>query len=155
MYSGAWTALPDFSTLQPAVAGQAPNLTAMLPSATLGAAPASIGSVFSPHATSWDGFISIPADGGYTFHLIDRDGARLVIDGMEVAKTGPPFGLVCGSPGNALRYDRGSIGLRAGLHSIHVEALNTASNGFPRLLWEGPSTPLADVPAAAFSHSSE
>jgi len=28
------------------------------------------------------------ADGGYTFHFLSRDGARLVIDGVEVAKTG-------------------------------------------------------------------
>jgi hypothetical protein len=104
------------------------------------------------YATLWDGFIKVPADGGYTFHLIDRDGARVTIDGMEVAKTGPPFGLVCGSPGNALRYDRGSLGLRAGLHAIHLEALNTASGGAPRLLWEGPGLPIADVPAAALSH---
>ena len=77
--------------------------------------------------------IDIPADGGYTFHLIDSDGARLTIDGMEVAKTGPPFGLVCGAPGNAVRYDRGAIGLRAGLHAIHVEALNTATEGAPQV----------------------
>ncbi len=107
---------------------------------------------FTHYATVWDGFISIPADGGYTFHLIDRDGARLVIDGMEVAKIGPPFAQVCGSPGNALRYDRGSIGLRTGLHTFQIEALNTASEGAPRLLWEGPGLPLADVPATAFSH---
>ncbi len=139
IYSGTWTELPDFSALQAALTGQSPNLSA------------GAGTLLR-YATAWDGFINIPADGGYTFHLIDRDGARLTIDGMEVAKTGPPFGLVCGSPGNALRYDRGSVGLRAGLHAIHVEALNTASGGAPRLMWEGPSTPLADVPLAAFSH---
>ncbi len=142
IYSGAWTELPDFSALQPAFTGQAPNLAA-------GAQG------FAKYATVWDGWINIPADGGYTFHLIDRDGERLVIDGMEIAKTGPPFGLVCGAAGNALRYDRGSLGLRAGLHAIHVEALNTASEGAPRLLWEGPSLPLADVPAAVFSHRSQ
>ncbi len=141
IFPGTWTTLPDFSTLQPAFAGQSPNLIAGSPG-------------LKQFATSWDGFIDIPADGGYTFHLIDRDGARLVIDGMEVAKTGPPFGLVCGSPGNALRYGRGSLGLRAGLHAIHIEALNTSSDGAPRLLWDGPSTPLVEVPAAAFSHLS-
>lgn len=138
-FSGAWTELPDFSTLQPALTGQSPGL-------------ASGTQALSHYATVWDGFIHIPADGGYTFHLIDRDGARVVIDGMEVARTGPPFALVCGSPGNALRYDRGSLGLRAGLHAIHVEALNTASPGAPRLIWEGPALPIADVPAAALSH---
>ncbi|MGB9287474.1 MAG: PA14 domain-containing protein, partial [Terracidiphilus sp.] len=105
---------------------------------------------FTRYATEWDGWINVPADGGYTFHLIDRDGARLEIDGMEVAKTGPPFAQVCGSPGNALRYDRGSLGLRAGLHSIHVEALNTTSDGAPRLLWEGPGVALGDVPGSVY-----
>jgi hypothetical protein len=144
VYSGAWTELPDFSALQPAFSGQAPNLT----TGAQGAGAQEL----TQRATVWDGWIDIPADGGYTFHLIDADGERLVIDGMEVAKTGPPFGLVCGSPGNALRYDRGSLGLRAGLHAIHLEALNTASEGAPRLLWEGPGLALADVPPAAYSH---
>jgi hypothetical protein len=139
IFSGPWTALPDFSGLQPAFTGQSADLTASAQG-------------LIHYATVWDGFIRIPADGGYTFHLIDRDGARVTIDEMEVAKTGPPFGLVCGSPGNALRYDRGSVGLRAGLHAIHVEALNTASGGAPRLMWEGPGLPIADVPAAALSH---
>ena len=152
IYPGAWTELPDLSGLQPALVGQAPNLTTGVPeTGTQSAGPLGL----MQRATVWDGFINIPADGGYTFHLIDRDGERLVIDGMEVAKTGPPFGLVCGAPGNALRYDRGSIGLRAGLHAIHVEALNTATEGAPRLLWEGPSMPLADVPAGAFWHQSQ
>ena len=149
IYSGTWTELPDFSGLQPALAGQAPNLTAGAPeTGSQGPGPLRL----TQRATVWDGWINIPADGGYTFHLIDPDGERLVIDGMEVARTGPPFGLVCGAPGNALRYDRGSLGLRAGLHAIHVEALNTATEGAPRLLWEGPSTPIADVPAGAYSH---
>ena len=151
-YLGTWTELPEFSTIQPEFSGTSPDLAAALPSMTFAAVPNSSSAGFTPHATTWDGFINIPADGGYTFLLIDRDGARLAIDGMEVAKTGSPFAQVCGSPGNALRYDRGSLGLRAGLHAIHIEALNTASDGAPRLLWEGPSTRLADVPAAAFSH---
>jgi hypothetical protein len=55
--------------------------------------------------------------------------------------------------GNAMRYDRGSLGLRAGLHTLHVEGLHYASQGTPRLLWEGPGLPIADIPAAAFSHA--
>ncbi len=141
VYSGVWTALPDFSALQSVLTGESPNLVAN----TQG---------LVSYATVWDGFITIPADGGYTFHLIDRDGARLVIDGVEVARTGSPFAQVCGSPGNALRYDRGAIGLRAGLHTIHVEALNTMSAGAPRVMWEGPGVSLGDVPPGAYSHTS-
>ena len=58
--------------------------------------------------------------------------------------------VLCGSPGNALRYNASSIGLRAGQHTIRVEALDTVSEGPPRVLWEGPGTPLADVPATCF-----
>ncbi len=143
IYSGTWTALPDFSALQPVQSGVSTNLAAD---------PASATPVAMPFATTWDGLINIPADGGYTFHLIDRDGARLVIDGVEVARTGAPFQQVCGSPGNALRYDRGALGLRAGLHTIHIESLNTASADAPRLLWDGPATPLSDVPDSAYRH---
>jgi hypothetical protein len=139
VYPGNWTTLPDFSLQTPVLAGEDPNLNANAQG-------------FTKYAVAWDGFIEIPVDGGYTFHLMDRDGARVVIDGMEVARTGAPFAQVCGSPGNALRYDRGALGLHAGLHRLHVEELHVASQGPPRLLWEGPGLPLTDVPAAAFSH---
>ena len=143
IYPGTWTELPDLSPglseEQAVFAGQSASLHADAQG-------------FTKYAVAWDGFIDIPADGGYSFSLMDRDGARLTIDGMTVAKTGPPFAEVCGSPGNAMRYDRGSLGLRAGLHRLHVEGLHSASEGEPRLLWEGPSLGLTDVPPAAFSH---
>lgn len=138
VYAGSWTTLPNLYNLQPVLTGVSPNVQA-----TSGG--------FTQWATAWDGLLNVPADGGYVFHLIDRDGARLVIDGVEVAKTGTPFAQVCGSPGNALRYDRGAIGLRAGLHTIRVEGLNTASGGAPRILWEGPRLMLQEIPPLAFS----
>jgi hypothetical protein len=139
LYPGTWTELPDLSNQTPIFSGDSPSFRAD-----------SHG--FTRYAVAWDGFIDIPADGGYTFHLMSRDGALLLIDGIQIAKTGPPFAQVCGSPGNAVRYDHGSIGLRAGHHVLHVEGLDSASQGVPRVLWEGPSLPLTDVPAEAFSH---
>jgi hypothetical protein len=138
IFPGAWTELPDLTAELPVFAGEAPGLNADARG-------------FTKYAVAWDGFISVPADGGYTFHLLDRDGARLVIDGVEVARTGPPFAQVCGSQGNAMRYDRGAVGLRAGRHTLRVEGLHSASEGDPRVLWEGPGIRLAEVPAAAFS----
>jgi hypothetical protein len=142
IYPGAWTELPDLSAEHAVFSGESPNLHADAQG-------------FTQYATAWDGLIDIPADGGYTFHLLARDGARLVIDGLEVAKTGPAFAQVCGSPGNAVRYDRGSLGLRAGKHALHLEGLHSVSQGAPRLLWEGPALPLTDVPPAAYSHPRE
>jgi hypothetical protein len=139
IYPGEWTELPKLAAERAIFAGEGPNLRANPQG-------------FTHYAAAWDGLIDSPADGGYTFHLLARDGARLVIDGVEVAKTGPPFAQVCGAPGNAMRYDRGSLGLRAGKHIFHLEGLHSASQGSPRLLWEGPALPLNDVPAAAYSH---
>lgn len=138
IYPGTWTELPDLSKQIPVINGESQNLHADPHG-------------FTSYASAWDGFIDIPADGGYTFHLMSPDGARLVIDGIQIAKTGPPFAQVCGSPGNAVRYDLGAIGLRAGQHSLHLEALHSVSQVEPRLLWEGPSIPLIDVPSDAFT----
>jgi hypothetical protein len=139
IYPGPWTELPDLSKESAILAGEAANLDADAKG-------------FTKYAVAWDGFIDAPVDGGYTFHLMSRDGARVVIDGREVARTGTPFAQVCGSPGNAMRYDRGALGLRAGRHAIHVEALHNVSGGGPRLLWEGPGIEATDVPSAAYSH---
>ncbi len=138
VYAGFWTTLPDLYNLQPVLTGVSPGVQATAAG-------------FTQWATAWDGLLKVPEDGGYVFHLIDRDGARLVIDGVEVAKTGAPFAQVCGSPGNALRYDHGAIGLRAGLHTFRIEGLNTASSGAPRVLWEGPGLMLQEIPQSAFS----
>ena len=141
VYPGAWTELPDLSKETAVFEGESPGIQADAHG-------------FTRYATAWDGFIDVPADGGYTFHLMSRDGARLVIDGMQVAKTGPPFAQVCGSPGNAVRYSRGSIGLRAGPHLLHLEGLHFASQGAPRLQWEGPGIRLTEIPPGAFVHPS-
>jgi hypothetical protein len=140
IYPGEWTELPDLSALKPTLSGQSQNLEASAQG-------------FTRYAVAWDGFIDVPADGGYNFYLLDPDGARLVIDGSEVAKTGPPFAQVCGSPGNAMRFAVGSLGLRAGKHTIHIEGLHSDSNQAPRLMWQAPGGGLVDVPAKAYSRS--
>jgi hypothetical protein len=139
IYPGEWPELPDLAQQHAVFANEAPGIQADARG-------------FTRYAVAWDGFIDVPADGGYTFSLINRDGARLAIDGMEIAKTGPPFAQVCGSPGNAARYAAGSIGLRAGRHVIHIEGLHQLSGGAPILLWQGPGLALQSVAAAAFSH---
>jgi hypothetical protein len=139
IYPGAFTSLPDLKQETAVITGEAPNLNADARG-------------FTKYVVAWDGLLDIPADGGYTFHLMDTDGARIVLDGVEVARTGPPFSNVCGTPGNAIRYDRGSLGLRAGLHSFHVEQLHSVSQGAPRVLWEGPSLPAGEIPSEAYTH---
>jgi hypothetical protein len=142
IYPGSWTELPDFAEMQPALTGVSNGLQADARG-------------FTHYATAWDGFIDVPADGGYSFALISRDGARLVIDGAEATRTGPPFAQVCGSPGNAARYAVGAIGLRAGRHMLHVEGIDSAGGGAPVLLWQGPGAQMVRVPQGAFSRAEE
>ena len=140
IYPGTWKNFPDFAQEVPANIG----VTSTLKMADTGG--------FSHYAAVWDGYVIVPTDGGYLFHLMARDGAKLYLDGQVVAQTGTPFAEVCGSPGNAVRYAAGAIGLRAGKHRFKLEALQTMSLGTPQLLWEGPGIPLGAIPAAAFVH---
>ncbi len=140
IYPGTWPELPSFKTETAARNGVATKLGA------------SDSGGFTRYAVVYDGLIEVPTDGGYSFHLLSRDGARLVIDGEVVALTGPPFGEVCGSPVNAVRDALGTIALRAGKHVLRLESLQSMSPASPRLQWTGPGISLVDVPAAAFSH---
>ncbi len=141
MYAGTWPDMPDFSKERVVGYGIARTLA--------GADPRG----YSSYAAVYEGYLEAPTDGGYSFDLMARDGARLVIDGELVAGTVTPFGEVCGSPENAMRFARGSIGLRAGRHRVHIETLESVSPGVPRLMWKGPGFHLTDVPAGALSHA--
>jgi hypothetical protein len=143
VYPGTWPELPAFAASTPTVRGIAQTLENANSRG------------FTRFAVAYDGFLQAPTEGGYTFELLARDGARLTIDGVPVAETGPPFGEVCGSSANAVRIARGTIGLRAGKHAIRLEALESMSRGSPRLMWQGPGIGLTDVPAGALSHSTE
>jgi len=140
IYPGTWPQLPVFASQTPIRQG-----VAVTPAA------ADSGG-FTHYAVTYDGLLEVPIDGGYTFHLLARDGARLVIDGQTLATTGTPFAEVCGSSLNAVRYADATVGLRAGKHTFRLETLETMSPFSPRLLWEGPGIHLSDVPERAFSH---
>jgi hypothetical protein len=140
IYPGTWPSLPHFSSENAARSGTAATLSRV------------DGGGFTRYAVVYDGYIQIPTEGGYDFHLLDRDGARLTIDGKVIVETGEPFAEVCGSSINAVRYARGTVGLRAGKHVLRLEALQSMSPATPRILWDGPGISLADVPASAFTH---
>lgn len=143
VYPGTWPELPSLAGQTPAVNGVA---TTLANAAARG---------FTRYAVVYEGLLQAPAEGGYSFQLLVRDGARLLIDGQVVAQTGPPFSEVCGSPVNAVLFARGAIGLRAGKHIMRLEVLESMSPGSPRLLWEGPGISLAEVPASALSHRNQ
>ena len=66
-YEGVWERLPDFEKYQPAKTGVAKNFDL-----NVRTRDAAVGLEFK-------GFITIPADGVYTFHLSSDDGSRLFV----------------------------------------------------------------------------
>ena len=140
-YEGSWSALPDFTHETPLL-----NAFAATLETSAHRHPTNFGFVF-------DGLLRVAVSGGYSFTVLSRDGARLVIDDRPVAHNPAPWPQVCGSVGNAVQPASGSIGLAAGMHRIHVEMTNTAGEDAFDVLWEGAGTPLSSIPAAALFHA--
>lgn len=80
-YEGAWGMLPNFSTHHPAKTGVAPNFDL-----NVRTRDEAVGLEFN-------GFITIPRDGLYTFHLTSDDGSRLLVGestlDIRVLRSGP------------------------------------------------------------------
>ena len=104
------------------------------------------------YALVFDGFLNIPNDGGYNFQLAGRDEALLEIDGKQVAASPRPYVQVCGSPGNAVQLAQGSIGLKAGRHTIRIAMTQSLGGNDFHLYWQGAGVPLEEIPAAMLSH---
>jgi len=61
IYPGDWTELPDLTKEHAVFNGDSVNLAADAHG-------------FVRYVAAWDGLIDVPADGGYTFHLLDEMG---------------------------------------------------------------------------------
>ncbi len=95
----------------------------------------------------WEGFITVPADGVYTFHITagGRAFARLhraiLIDADTAADA---------APGKTVST---SIKLAAGTHAITLGFVPAGEKSSLKLEWEGPGLAREAVPSSAFSHA--
>jgi hypothetical protein len=111
-------------------------------------------------ATEYNGWVRIPADGGYTITLLTSRKARLRVDDLPPAESPELRIQVCGSMGDAVQPVRLSASLAAGLHRIRVELDPGVENepagnlgtGGPALFWEGPGILPEPVPKNALAH---
>jgi len=110
--------------------------------------------------TEYDGWVRVPADGGYTLTLLTSRRSTLTIDDLPAAR-GPELRIqVCGSMGDAVQPLRVSAALQAGRHRIRIELEPGVENeangnlgaGGPMVLWEGPGIGAEAVPAEAMGH---
>jgi PKD repeat protein len=107
------------------------------------------------YSCQYDGFISIPANGTYTFYMWSDDGAVLTIDGATV---------IDDNNLHAPRESTGSVYLTKGYHPINVKQWNHAEAAVITLEYSSPSISrtyvtnvyriaAVDPPTAAFSAS--
>lgn len=91
------------------------------------------------------GFVNVPADGRYDFHLTSDDGSMLWIDG-EVC--------VDNDGVHSPRLVSGFRTLGEGLHTIEVAFFEHGGGAELELEWEGPGLERSAIPPEAFSHTS-
>lgn len=110
-------------------------------------------------SNSYQGFLNVPFDGGYTVTLLTSASASLIIDGVRI-RNATPRPQVCGSSGDAVQALRLSLALARGLHRISIErgteienaAYPDVSANQPLLFWEGPKMRRQLVPPNALFH---
>ena len=108
------------------------------------------------YATAFTGFVTVPADGAYTFTLLSNDAGRLVLDGQVLAQTPQPFAQVCGLKGNAVRQATGYAALAKGPHTLSVLETHTTGPDNFRVWWRGPGQHgLEEIPSTALSRAAE
>jgi hypothetical protein len=142
-FEGSWSRLPEFDALTSVAEGVATKLDL------------SVRRRENDYALVFHGYIRVPADGGYTFTLLSKDGGKLEIGDTVVATSPAPVAQVCGSVGNMVQAARGSIGLAAGLHTISVAVTDTTGPDGFAVKWEGPGVPQADVPSSALFYATD
>ncbi len=94
-------------------------------------------------ALVYTGFLRIPEDGIYSFHLASDDGSRLRLHDRLLIDHDGLHGMTTKS---------GRIGLKQGQHPIRVEVFNAAGGMGLKLEWEGPGFARQVVPAEALVH---
>jgi hypothetical protein len=111
-------------------------------------------------ATEYDGWVRIPADGGYSLTLLTSRRATMIVDNLPPVRSPEVRIQVCGSLGDAVLPTQISAALLAGLHRIRIEldpgvenvAQSNLGDGAPLLLWEGPGILPEAIPGAALVH---
>ena len=93
----------------------------------------------------WNGTITVPKDGNYTFTLESDDGSRLFIDGKQIIDHN---GL------HSMEEKSGDVELKAGDHVIKVEFFENDVDAGCKLSWRPPGGNKEIVPARVLSHPS-
>ncbi|WP_157817686.1 DUF1800 family protein [Candidatus Thiodictyon syntrophicum] len=131
-HQGDWSALPAFDGLTPLFEGVADGftLTERLRD--------------DRYAFRFQGYLEVPQDGVYTFHLGSDDGAALFIGDRKVVDND---GL------HAMRERAGMAALRAGTHRVTLTFFQKTGEDRLVLDWSGPDLARTAIPAERLTHT--
>lgn len=138
-YEGDWNSLPDFNALSPVKSGQTGSID-------LG--PRNRNDYF---AFLWEGFLSIPSSGNYTFELESDDGSQFFFNSTYHYGATPTVnndGLHGVNPAAAA-----SLYINAGTYPVAAGFFEKWGDETMRLYWSGPGIERQLIPASAFSRT--
>jgi mono/diheme cytochrome c family protein len=95
------------------------------------------------YAFLFDGYLSVPADGEYTFYTLSDDGSRLYLNGELVVNNDGEHGETEKS---------GKITLTRGDHAIRVTFFENAGGEALRVSWQGPGFRKQEIPGGVLAH---
>ena len=94
----------------------------------------------------YNGYLSVPQDGMYTFYLASDDGTRLLLNDKLLIDNDGPHGA---------NFVQKHIALAQGMHKLQIKYFEGAVTEEIHLEWSGPNLPRAAVPAKALFMTSE
>jgi azurin len=124
VYEGKWDRLPDFGKLEPKTQGKLGN--ALISS--------KVAKLENHFGVLFEGTLSVPNTGRYSFELASADGSRLEIKGERIIDND-------GSHGHQART--GGINLKPGDHPFRLLYFKRGANQSLTLRWRGPGISMA------------
>ncbi len=140
-YQGNWDRLPDFNTLTPVKTGNSANVS-------IGDRPAGIDDYF---AFKWDGFITLPAAGTYTFETVSDDGSKLY---FNMPYSAGAAATVVNDSVQSPQTRTGTVVVpAAGTYPITITFFDKVGGETMEVYWSGPGISRQRIPDNAFTSS--
>lgn len=140
-YEGDWNQLPDFKALTPVKTGTTPNVDI---------------SVRNPGVNDyfgfvWEGYITIPTAGNYTFETVSDDGSKLYFNSFYSFTANP---LVSYDGLHAPWPATGNIYIAApGIYPISMAFFEKNGGELMQVYWTGPGIQRQLIPNSAFTNN--
>lgn len=107
----------------------------------------------APYALWFDGYLEVPVSGGYTFHMMARDGAYLQVNSVVLLNSNVTQPQVCNTVGNLVKQHTNVSILEAGLHTVSFGYKQYLGSEAFALYWQGPANKLEQIPMNRFFRS--